>query len=127
MAIQNGGAIRTGIVLPAGPIRLLDTFDMAPFSNLVTVLGNISRERFKELLENAVSRAVVGDTEGGSGRFAQVSGFRFEWSESGIAQVLDPDGRVEVEGTRVQRVPLLNLEYMVVFWIFLCPSQSLAK
>ena len=41
VALQNGGAIRNGI--PAGPVRLLDTFDMAPFSNLVTVLENISR------------------------------------------------------------------------------------
>ncbi len=106
VALQNGGAIRSGIVLPAGPIRLLDTFDMAPFSNLVTVLENISREQFKEVLENAVSRAVDGDREGGTGRFAQVSGFSFEWSDSGTAQVLGPDGGVEVAGTRVQRVIL---------------------
>ena len=106
VAIQNGGGIRNGIVLPAGPITELDTFDMAPFSNLVTVLENISRQQFKEVLENAVSRAVEGDTEGGSGRFAQVSGFSFEWSESGAAQVLGADGTVAVPGTRVQRVML---------------------
>ena len=106
VAIQNGGGIRNGVVLPAGPITELDTFDMAPFSNLVTVLENISRQQFKEVLENAVSRAVEGDTEGGSGRFAQVSGFSFEWSESGAAQVLGADGTVAVPGTRVQRVML---------------------
>jgi len=106
VAIQNGGGIRNGVVLPAGPITELDTFDMAPFSNLVTVLENISREQFKEVLENAVSRAVDGDTEGGSGRFAQVSGFSFEWSESGTAQVLDADGTVDTPGTRVRRVVL---------------------
>ena len=106
VAIQNGGGIRNGVVLPAGPITELDTFDMAPFSNLVTVLENISREQFKEVLENAVSRAVEGDTEGGSGRFAQVSGFSFEWSESGAAQVLGAEGTVAVPGTRVQRVML---------------------
>ena len=106
VAIQNGGGIRNGVVLPAGPITELDTFDMAPFSNLVTVLENISREQFKEVLENAVSRAVEGNTEGGSGRFAQVSGFSFEWSESGAAQVLGADGTVAVPGTRVQRVML---------------------
>ena len=106
VAIQNGGGIRTGVVLPAGPITELDTFDMSPFSNLVTVLENISREQFKEVLENAVSRAVDGDTEGGSGRYAQVSGFSFEWSESGTAQVLGPDGTVDTPGTRVQRVVL---------------------
>ena len=69
-------------------------------------MESISRDQFKEVLENAVSRAVDGDAEGGSGRFAQISGFSFEWSESGAAQVLDPDGRVEVAGTRVQAVVL---------------------
>jgi putative redox protein len=34
-------------------------------------LENISREQFKEILENAVSRILDDDTEGGSGRFAQ--------------------------------------------------------
>jgi len=106
VAIQNGGGIRNDAVLPAGAMGELDIFDMAPFSNLVTVLENISREQFKEVLENAVSRAVDGDTEGGSGRFAQVSGLSFEWSESGAAQVFNPDGTVAVPGTRVQRVVL---------------------
>ena len=49
---------------------------------MVAVVEEISRSQFKEVLENAVSRAVGGDTEGGTGRFAQVSGFSFEWSES---------------------------------------------
>ena len=106
VAFQNGGGIRNDAVLPNGQIRELDTFDMAPFSNLVTILENISRGQFKEVLENAVSRVVEGDTEGGSGRFAQVSGFSFEWSESGTAQALDPDATVAVPGARVQRVVL---------------------
>jgi 5'-nucleotidase len=106
VAIQNGGGIRNDAVLPAGAMGELDTFDMAPFSNLLTVLENISREQFKEVLENAVSRAVEGDTSGGSGRFAQVSGFSFEWSESGAAQILGDDGTRDVPGTRVQSVVL---------------------
>ena len=106
VAIQNGGGIRNDTVLTTGPIRELDTFDMAPFSNLVTVLENISRYQFKEVLENAVSRAVEGDTGGGSGRFAQISGFSFEWSESGTAQVVGADGTVDTPGSRVRRVVL---------------------
>ena len=104
VAFQNGGGIRNDLELPVGEIRELDTFDMAPFSNLVTVLEGVSRSQFKEILENAVSRAVEGD--GGTGRFAQVSGFRFEWSESGAALVYNPDGSVKVPGTRVQKVVL---------------------
>jgi len=114
VALQNGGGIRNQMVLPAGPIQLLDTFKIAPFPNLVTILENISREQFKEILENAVSRTVDGDAEGGSGRFAQVSGFSFEWSESGIAQVLGPDSQIEVAGTRVQRVILDDGTVIVV-------------
>lgn len=90
-------------MLPAGPIHLLDTFSMAPFPNLIAALENISREQLKEILENAVSRIVDGDAESGSGRFSQISGFSFEWSESGTAQLLDTDGKVEVAGTRIQR------------------------
>ena len=101
VALQNGGGIRIQILLPAGPIHEIDTFKIAPFPNLIAVVESIPREQFKEILENAVS-----NPEGGSGRFAQVSGFRFEWSESGTAQVLGPDGKVEVAGTRVQRVIL---------------------
>ena len=44
-----------------------------------------------------------GDAESGSGRFSQISGLSFEWSESGTAQLLDTDGKVEVAGTRIQR------------------------
>ena len=102
----ESGAIRIEAIAPAGQLRRRDTIDIAPFSNMVTVVEGISRSQFKEVLENAVSRAVDGDTAGGTGRFAQVSGFRFEWSESGTAQVLNENGSVKVLGTRVQRVVL---------------------
>lgn len=113
VAIQNGGGIRSDLVLPVGQIRELDTFDMAPFANLVTVVEGVTRSQFKEILENAVSRAVDGDIDGGTGRFAQISGFKFEWSESGAAQVFNPDGSVNIPGARVQRVVLGSGEVIV--------------
>jgi 5'-nucleotidase len=106
VALQNGGGIRNDSIIPAGDITELDTFSMVPFPNFVTVLENISRSQFKEILENAVSRTQPGDAPGGTGRFAQVSGFRFEWSASGTAQVLNPDGTVATPGTRIQYVEL---------------------
>jgi len=106
VALQNGGGIRNNTIIPEGPITALDTFDMVPFPNFVTVLENISRDQFKEILENAVSRTQPGDTPGGTGRFAQISGFNYEWSGSGTAQVLSADGIVLVPGTRVQEVTL---------------------
>jgi 5'-nucleotidase len=106
VALQNGGGIRNDDIIPAGPITELQTFDMVPFANFVTVLENIPRSQFKEILENAVSRVAPGDIPGGTGRFAQIAGFTFEYSISGTAQVLDGDGNVLVPGTRVQTVTL---------------------
>ena len=80
---------------------------------MVTVVEGVSRSQFKEILENAVSRVVDGDTEGGTGRFAQVAGFGFEWSESGTAQVLNADGSVQLPGTRIRRVVLDGGEVIV--------------
>jgi 5'-nucleotidase len=101
VALQNGGGIRNNTVIPAGPITELDTFDMVPFPNFVTVVPDIPREQFKEILENAVSRVEFVD-----GRFAQVSGFSFVFSQFGDPQELDDDGNVVVPGSRVLHVEL---------------------
>jgi 5'-nucleotidase len=110
VALQNGGGIRNNTIIPAGPITALDTFDMVPFSNFVTVLENIPRDQFKEIMENAVActqgNDFVVNPFCGSGRFAQIAGFRFEWSASGTGQILNPDGSVLVAGTRVQELIL---------------------
>lgn len=103
VAIQNGGGIRNNSIIPAGPVTELDTFDMVPFPNFVTVLENIPRDQFKEILENAVSSV---DTGIGTGRFGQVGGFRFTWDATGTAQLLDGEGNVVTPGTRIQEVTL---------------------
>jgi 5'-nucleotidase len=101
VALQNGGGIRNNTIIPAGDITLLDTFGMVPFPNFVTIVPNIPRSQFKEILENAVSLV-----EFSSGRFAQVSGFSFAWDSTGTPQVLDADGNVVTPGTRVADVTL---------------------
>jgi 5'-nucleotidase len=108
IALQNGGGIRNDSIIPAGLISELDTFDMVPFTNFVTILPDIPRAQFKEILENAVSRAVSGDVSGGTGRFAQISGFTMIWDANGTAQVLDSDGNVVTPGTRVREVTLAD-------------------
>ncbi len=95
VALQNGGGIRNNTVIAAGDITLLDTFDMVPFPNFVTVLEGIPRDQFKEILENAYS-AVPGD-----GRFAQISGFTVSYDAGKTAQVLNEDGTVDVPGERI--------------------------
>jgi 5'-nucleotidase len=106
VALLNGGGIRNDSIIPAGDISQLTTFSMLPFPNFVTVLENIPRSQFKEIMENAVSRTQAGDAPGGTGRFAQVSGFMIAWSASGTAQVLNPDGTVATPGTRVRELAL---------------------
>ncbi|WP_241661279.1 5'-nucleotidase C-terminal domain-containing protein [Thermomonospora catenispora] len=101
VALQNGGGIRNNGLIPAGPITELDTFSIAPFGNFVSVVPNVPRAQFKEILENAVSRIPVAD-----GRFAQVAGFRFEYDPDGTAQVVTDDGTVVTPGTRVRTVVL---------------------
>ncbi len=108
VALQNGGGIRNNTIIPAGPITELQTFDMVPFPNFVSVFENIPRSQFKDILENAVS-----DLPGG-GRFAQVSGFSFEYDDAGAdgARVMEvelDDGTVIVTGGVVQGGPGINI------------------
>ena len=101
VALQNGGGIRNDSIIPAGNITELDTFSILPFPNFVSIVENIPRAQFKEILENAVSRVEFGD-----GRFAQIGGFSFVWDPAGTPQLLDADGNVTQAGTRVREVVL---------------------
>jgi 5'-nucleotidase len=103
VAIQNGGGIRNDSVIPAGPITLLDTFDMLPFGNFVAVFEDISRDNLKEILENCVSRVEFTD-----GRFGQIAGMRFLYDPAGTPQELDDDGNVVTPGTRVREIVLMD-------------------
>jgi 5'-nucleotidase len=103
VAIQNGGGIRNNSEIPAGPISLLDTYDMLPFGNFLAVFEEISRDNLKEVLENCVSRVEFVD-----GRFGQVAGLRFLYDPAGTPQELDADGNVVVPGTRVQEIVLMD-------------------
>ncbi len=108
VALQNGGGIRNDSIIPAGNISQLDTFSIVPFPNFLSVVEGISREQFKEILENAVSRVEFGD-----GRFAQISGFSFSYDPAGTPQVLDAAGNVVTPGTRVVSAVLDGGEVIV--------------
>lgn len=103
VALQNGGGIRNNSIIPAGPLTELNTFEMVPFPNFVTVVEDVPRAQFKEIMENAFSAF-----EAGGGRFAQIAGFEVTWDPNGTAQVLDGDGNVVTPGTRVVDVTLDN-------------------
>ena len=97
VGLQNGGGIRNNDVISCASAGLteLDTFDMVPFANFVSIIS-IPRAQFKEVMENAVSRI-----ENGDGRFAQVAGFSFTFDRNGTAQLLDAEGNVTTPGTRI--------------------------
>lgn len=101
VALQNGGGMRDDEILPAGPITELKTFEILPFSNVVSVVPGVSRERFKEILENAVSRVEFTD-----GRFAQIAGFALVYDAAGTPQLISPEGVITQPGSRVQEVAL---------------------
>jgi 5'-nucleotidase len=100
-AFQNSGGIRNNSLIPAGTLTELTTFDVASFSNFVSVVPDVPRSTIKSLLENAVSRTPLAD-----GRFVQVGGISFEYTTAGTAQVTATDGTVTTPGTRVKRAVL---------------------
>ena len=116
VAVQNGGGIRNDSLIPAGPISELDTFDMVPFSNFVTVMEGVDRDVFKALMENAVSRIdASGDAVGGgTGRFAQIAGFSFVYDSSAavgsrISSMTLDDGTAIVTAGAVVPGPDINV------------------
>ena len=108
VALQNGGGIRNDNVLPAGTLYELDIFSMAPFSNFLAIVPDVSVEQFKEILENAVSRVERGD-----GRFPQIAGFSMTWDPNGTSQELDDNGQVVTPGTRIRSVQLGDGTWLV--------------
>lgn len=100
-AFQNGGGIRNNSLIPAGPLTELNTFDIAAFSNFVSVVPDVPRATIKALLENAVSRQPAED-----GRFAHVAGLSFEFDATRTAQVTATDGTITTPGDRVKTVRL---------------------
>jgi len=104
VAVTNGGGIRNDAVIPAGDITEADTFDVAPFGNFV-VTGEVPRETFKNLMENAVSG--VPEAEG---RFAQVAGFTTEINLANPGREIDQEGDCDLIGDEGSRVVDITLD-----------------
>ncbi|MFN3168422.1 MAG: bifunctional metallophosphatase/5'-nucleotidase [Phycisphaeraceae bacterium] len=118
VGIANGGGIREDIEITdanANAISRLDTFNVSPFGNFVSITEDVTVADFLLTLENAVSRVVDGDPGpgidpqrqgSGTGRFAQVSGFSFVYDITEPALVLDGDGNVLSAGSRIVEITL---------------------
>ncbi len=106
VSLQNGGGIRNNSVIPAGDLTELDTFSILPFSNIVTIVEDLTPAELKELLEHSVS-----SLPSSNGRFGQWGGITFEYDVDATAQVVDSDtNRVTTPGARIRNAWLLNAD-----------------
>lgn len=108
VGLQNGGGIRNNNIITAGDFTELNTFDILPFSNIITVVEDISPEQFKDIMENALSRAEDVINNSGTGRFAQISGFIVVYDSTETAITLDDEGNATTAGERVLELKLAD-------------------
>ncbi|AOS61857.1 bifunctional metallophosphatase/5'-nucleotidase [Actinoalloteichus hymeniacidonis] len=102
VGIQNGGGIRNDSTIPAGAVTELNTYDVAPFANFVSVLPEVPRDTLRQLLERGVAGA-----PGAAGQFIQVAGLRFEYDATQVAQEIDANtGEILTPGERVRSIVL---------------------
>lgn len=106
IAMANGGGIRNNNIIPAGNFTELNSFEVLPFLNFVSVIENLSPERLKLVLENACSRITSTGSGSGNGRFAQIAGLSYEYSIVGQPAAFAVDGSTIFAGDRVKRIAL---------------------
>jgi 2',3'-cyclic-nucleotide 2'-phosphodiesterase/3'-nucleotidase/5'-nucleotidase len=107
VAIQNGGGIRESIPVTAidkkdGDITLGELLKVMPFGNNLTSLRMTGQE-IVEALENGVS-----GIESVKGQFSQVSGMRYYYDSKKQPEVLDANGKLVTEGSRIVKVEIKN-------------------
>jgi 2',3'-cyclic-nucleotide 2'-phosphodiesterase (5'-nucleotidase family) len=97
LALQNGGGMRQEQIIPVGPVTELDTFDIAAFTNFLSVAQINGTE-----LTSALERSVAAQP-GAGGFHGQWAGIEFNFDTSEQAQVVDfLAGEVVTEGERIQ-------------------------
>ncbi|MDX1541854.1 MAG: 5'-nucleotidase, partial [Geminicoccaceae bacterium] len=84
-----------------GEITELDTFDVLPFSNFVSVVEGVSPERLKLIMEHAVA-----GIEDRSGQFAQIAGLEMVYDPAKPALEFGPTGDVMAPGSRIVELTL---------------------
>src|SRR5690606_39768890 len=91
VALQNGGGIRNDSIIGPGDISVLNTFDIAPFTNFVAVVPDVSRADLVAAVEHGLSG------------LPDPQGFFGQWG--GLVVEYDPDTPV---GSRVVNLTLAD-------------------
>lgn len=113
IGLINSGSIRNDNIISPGPVSVLDTFNILPFNNFISIIEGLTPDLFKEMMEISVSRIVLVDgmpvAEGdGTGRFDQIAGFSFVYNPNNQPIVLDLEGNIITPGERVLSITLAN-------------------
>ena len=96
IALQNGGGMRQDAVIEPGPVTELDTFDIAAFTNFLSV-AEVDGVELRSALERSVS-----ELPASAGNHGQWAGVRFTYDTELQAQIVDFDaGAVTQEGERI--------------------------
>ncbi len=111
VAIQNSGGLRIETLVLPGDFTEDLTYEIAAFTNIVSVVEDISPEKFLELIEHGVSEAPTLD-----GRFPQIAGFKVVYYQGepegtpGVKSIMLDDGTMIVEnGEVVEGAPDITL------------------
>jgi 5'-nucleotidase len=112
IALVNGGGIRANVA--AGDVSQLDTFNVSPFGNFVSVVEDVTAADLKLLLENAYSFTVDGPGAGldavatgsGTGRYAQIAGLEVKYDLLAPAFRFDANGAVTTAAERVEFIKI---------------------
>jgi 5'-nucleotidase len=114
VAIQNGGGIRNDVrIVPSmggtAIVSELNTFQMAAFNNVISVVPNLPASRLKAIMENAVSRypGFTGQTTGGNGRWAHIAGMVVVFDPTRQPMTINAGGTAIInQGDRVRSIVL---------------------
>lgn len=111
VGMQNAGSIRSeGVcvsreVVKKGPVRRSVLREVMPFDNGVVVL-TVTHHQLKQILEHSIASLTPTGSTSPAGAFMQLYGITVEADCNNQSELLDADGTIAREGTRVTSITL---------------------